>query len=363
MSDNEDQAISFDERLYEDSEQTPDTHNGKRKRQTKKPKDIKKKPNLGKKVVDISQILHVGTEDDRQIENGLLVDMVLNRAQTLKTFMDRIRNQGVYLPCTFGPEGMNIQMMETGQKSWVHAEVWKHGCESYAYGYEQDSLEITLFFKEFHNLLKTTDANDKLCLRIYRADPGILHLTTRNERAELNLKINSVLGDDKLQDIKMQMEKRIGDYDDFEFKIGTNELQRKINTLSSTKIELVTLGGDGEDLIIAHSRNPEGPDWCRVNEANARFRNTLIRPPSEIRENDELVPLIPRPFCEPMPVLLRFLVGVCKGPSNSSSSGAGHTTNTISLRIGNGNKDLLVVENLGSFGRLVLGVRPEERKQ
>lgn len=342
----------------------PSSNHIKRKRsapsKSKKSDGITKKSGVAKKVVDISEILRGEGKKTTASINGeatpissdLLVDMVLNRAQTLKNFMDRIRNQGIYLPCTFTPEGMSIQMVEAGKKSWVHAEIWKHGCESYAYGHDQPSLQITLVFKDFHNLLKTTDANDKLNLRIYRSSPIELHLTIKNDRAEMMLQINSVRGDPKSLHLESQLEQRINDYSDFEYKIETNELQRKINTLSNSKIESVKIHGEGQDLVISHS---DGPDWCVVRDAYARFMNTLIRRPisQSPNESDE------KSKCDHIPVMLRFLMNVCKGPSNSSNSGSGHGANTISLRIGNGGKDLLIVENLGSFGRLVLGVRPE----
>lgn len=337
----------------------------KRKSGVSKPRrtgDTKNAKSTGtKKIVDISEILRgrkTSTNCDEDVTNALpsdiLVDMVLNRAQTLKNYMDRIKNQGIYLPMTFTPEGMSIEMLEAGKKSWVHAEIWKHGCESYAYGHDQPSVQITLVFKDFLNLLKTTDANDKLNLRIYRSSPIELHLNIKNDRAEMTLQITSVQGDPKSKDLKAQLEKRINDLDDFEYKIETNELQRKINTLSNSKIESVKIHGEGEDLIITHSN---GPEWCVVRDAHAKFKNTLIRPPVIEGQSEEGIQK--EHYCEHIPVMLRFLMNVCKGPSNSSNSGSNHGANTISLRIGNNGKDLLIVENLGSFGRVVLGVRPE----
>jgi hypothetical protein len=73
--------------------------------------------------------------------------------------------------------------------------------------------------------------------------------------------------------LKAQLECRISDYDDFAYEIDTNELQRKINTLSNSKIESVKIHGEGEDLVIIHFN---GPVWCVARDAYAKFMNYWI---------------------------------------------------------------------------------------
>ncbi len=215
-------------------------------------------------------------------ENDTIINMGLNRAQTLKNFIDRIRgNQSVYLPCTFTPDGMTIQCMEPGQKSWIHAELYKDGCDFYGYAHETATLQITLQFKEFHQLIKGADANDKIFIRVYKNDPTVVQLTLQNPKATMNIGIRSVENDVDADEIKQQIVTRICDEDDFEYKIPTNELQRKINMLNTAKVTRVKFQNDKENLLMCYSHAPQ---WCHITAAKTTFLNTFVRGPVDMKK-------------------------------------------------------------------------------
>lgn len=330
----------------------------------------KAKANMKKRVI-VADVLNgiqpqtnstVGCDPYSEDQNDTIINMGLNRAQTLKNFIDRIRgNQSVYLPCTFAPAGMTIQCMEPGQKSWIHAELYQDGCDFYGYAHDLPTLQITLQFKEFHQLIKGADANDKIFIRVYKNDPTVVHLTLQNPKAEMKIGVRSVENEPDADEIKQQILSRISDEDDYEYKIPTNELQRKINMLNTAKVTRVKFENEGENLLMSYS---QAPQWCHITAAKTTFLNTFVRGPTH-QSNDDYhdtstdeqhwiaKPLTPNKVeCD---VKLTFLGGICKGPSNSASS---QSSGIIGLRIGN-EKDMLIMESLGSFGRLFLGIRTE----
>lgn len=298
-----------------------------------------------KKRVVISDMLTAPTlpsssSPHPKTRNDTIINMGLNRAQTLKNFIDRIRgNQSQYLPCTFTPNGMIIQCMEPGHKTWVHAELWQEGCDFYGYAHTHDSLQITLQFKDFHQLVKGADANDKIYIRVFKAEPTVVQLVLINGKAETTFAINSVENakEEEVVSLRSEISKRINDEHDMEFRVPTSELQRKITLLTSAKLAAVEFKNEGNDLIM---REAKVSKLCAIKKVSIKFFNTRVRPLNtsmDVSSN----------------VMLRFLIGVCKGPSNTVTN---QTNGSISLRLGN-EKDVLVTETFGSMGKLILGIR------
>lgn len=171
---------------------------------------------------------------------------------------------------------MTIQCMEPGQKSWIHAELYQDGCDFYGYAHESPTLQITLQFKEFHQLIKGADANDKIFIRVYKDDPTVVHLTLQNPKATMNIGIRSVENDADADEIKQQIVARISDENDFEYKIPTNELQRKINMLNTAKVTRVRFENNEENLVMSYAGAPQ---WCHITAAKTIFLNTFVRGP------------------------------------------------------------------------------------